>query len=65
MTAPAAASSVENPRPIARQPSRPASYGEVTFRGLSFAGRSFGVSCAADGSTVLLDAPDDVEIAIL
>ena len=65
MTFPAAASSVENPRLIARQPSRPSSYGEMTIHGLSFAGRSFGVSCAADGSTVLLDAPDDVEIVIL
>ena len=47
------------------RPARPASYGQMTIRGLRFAGQSFGVSCAADGSTVLLDAPDDVEIAIL
>jgi hypothetical protein len=30
-----------------------------------FAGRSFGVSCAPDGTTELLDGPDDVEIVIL
>ena len=47
------------------RPARPASYGQMTIRGLRFAGRSFGVSCAADGSTVLLDAPDDGEIVIL
>jgi hypothetical protein len=47
------------------RPARPASYGQMTIRGLSFAGRSFGASCAADGSTVLLDAPDEVEIVIL
>ena len=47
------------------RPARPASYGQMTIRGLRFAGRSFGVSCATDGSTELLDAPDDVEIVIL
>ena len=47
------------------RPARPAAYGQMTVRGLRFAGRSFGVRCAADGSTELLDAPDDVEIVIL
>ena len=46
-------------------PSRPAAYGQMTVRGLRFAGRSFGVSCAPDGTTELLDGPDDVEIVIL
>ncbi len=46
------------------RPARPAAYGQMTIRGLQFAGRSFGVSCAPDGSTELLDAPDDVEIVI-
>jgi len=36
----------------------------MTVRGLRFAGRSFGVRCAPDGHTELLDAPDDVEIVI-
>jgi len=47
------------------RPARPAAYGQMTVHGLRFAGRSFGVSCAPDGSTELLDAPDDVEIVIL
>lgn len=46
------------------RPARPAAYGQMTIRGLQFAGRSFGVSCAPDGSTELLDAPDDVEIVV-
>jgi glycogen debranching enzyme len=46
------------------RPARPASYGQMTVRGLRFAGRSFGVSCAPDGRAELLDAPDDVEIVI-
>ena len=37
----------------------------MTIRGLRFAGHSFGVSCDPDGSTVVLDAPDEVEIVIL
>jgi glycogen debranching enzyme len=47
------------------RPARPAAYGQMTVRGLRFAGRSFGVSCAPDGATELLDATDDVEIVIL
>ncbi|HEY5248367.1 MAG TPA: glycogen debranching N-terminal domain-containing protein, partial [Dermatophilaceae bacterium] len=47
------------------RPARPASYGQMKIRGLRFAGRSFGVSCAPDGTTELLDAPEDVEIVIL
>jgi glycogen debranching enzyme len=47
------------------RPARPAAYGQMTVRGLRFAGRSFGVRCAPDGSTELVDAPDDVEIVIL
>jgi glycogen debranching enzyme len=47
------------------RPARPAAYGQMSVTGLRFAGRSFGVSCAADGSTLLLDAPNDVEIVIL
>jgi glycogen debranching enzyme len=47
------------------RPARPAAYGQMTVHGLRFAGRSFGVSCAPDGSTELLDAPDDVEIVVL
>jgi glycogen debranching enzyme len=47
------------------RPARPAAYGQMTIRGLRFAGRSFGVRCAPDGSTELLNAPDDVEIVIL
>jgi glycogen debranching enzyme len=47
------------------RPARPAAYGQMTVRGLRFAGRSFGVSCAPDGTTELLDAPDDAEIVIL
>jgi glycogen debranching enzyme len=47
------------------RPARPAAYGQMTVRGLRFAGRSFGVECAPDGSTQLLDAPDDVDIMIL
>jgi len=46
------------------RPARPAAYGQMTVHGLRFAGRSFGVSCAADGSAELLDAPDDVEVVI-
>ncbi|HEX7538401.1 MAG TPA: amylo-alpha-1,6-glucosidase, partial [Dermatophilaceae bacterium] len=47
------------------RPARPASYGAMTVRGLRFAGRSFGVKCAPDGSTELIDAPDDVDIVIV
>jgi len=47
------------------RPARPSAYGQMTIRGLRFAGRSFGVSCAPDGSAELLDAPDDVEIVML
>ena len=46
------------------RPARPAAYGQMTVRGLRFAGRTFGVRCAPDGATELLDAPDDVEIVI-
>jgi glycogen debranching enzyme len=46
------------------RPARPAAFGQMTVRGLRFAGRSFGVRCAPDGSTELLDAPGDVEIVI-
>jgi glycogen debranching enzyme len=46
------------------RPARPAAYGQMTVRGLRFAGRTFGVSCAADGSIELLDAPHDLEIVI-
>ena len=47
------------------RPARPAAYGQMTVRGLRFTGRSLGVRCAPDGSTELLNAPDDVEIVIL
>ena len=47
------------------RPARPASYGQMTVHGLRFAGRSFGVRCAPDGGSELLDAPDDIEIVIL
>ena len=46
------------------RPARSAAYGQMTVRGLRFAGRTFGVRCAPDGATELLDAPDDVEIVI-
>ena len=44
------------------RPARPAAYGQLTVRGLRFAGHSFGVRCAPDGSTEVLDAPDGVDI---
>jgi glycogen debranching enzyme len=47
------------------RPARPAAYGQMTIRGLRFAGRTFGVRCAPDGSAELLDAPDDLDIVIL
>jgi glycogen debranching enzyme len=50
---------------LTMRPARPAAYGQMTVRGLRFAGRSFGVRCAQDGSTELVDAPDDVGIVIL
>jgi glycogen debranching enzyme len=46
------------------RPARPAAYGPMTVRGLRFAGHSFGVRCAADGSAEVLDAPDGVDIVI-
>ena len=46
------------------RPARPAAYGQMTVHGLRFAGRPFGVRCGPDGSTELLDAPDDLEIVI-
>jgi glycogen debranching enzyme len=52
-------------RRLTLRPARPAAYGQMTVRGLRFAGRTFGVSCAPDGTTELIDAPDDVEIVIL
>ena len=47
------------------RPARPASYGQMTVRGLRFAGHSFGVRCAPDGSTELLDVPDEVDIVVV
>jgi glycogen debranching enzyme len=47
------------------RPAQPAPYGQMTVRGLRFAGRSFGVRVAPDGGTELLDASDDVEIVTL
>ena len=46
------------------RPARPAAYGPMTVRGLRFAGHSFGVRCAADGSTGVIDAPDGVDIVV-
>ena len=47
------------------RPARPASYGPMTVRGLSFAGHSFGVRCAPDGTTEVLDPPDGVDIVVV
>jgi glycogen debranching enzyme len=47
------------------RPARPAAYGQMTVHGLRFAGRSFGLRCAPDGGSELLNAPDDIEIVIL
>ena len=47
------------------RPARPAAYGPMTVRGLRFAGRSFGVRVAPDGSAEVLDAPDGVEIVVV
>jgi glycogen debranching enzyme len=46
------------------RPARPAAYGQMTVSGLRFAGHSFGVRCAPDGSTEVLDAPDGVDILV-
>ncbi len=47
------------------RPCRPAAYGAMTVWGLRFAGHEFGVRCAADGSTEVLDPPEDVEISVV
>ena len=47
------------------RPARPAAYGPMTVRGLRFAGQSFAVRVAPDGSAEVLDAPDGVEIVVL
>jgi glycogen debranching enzyme len=47
------------------RPARPAAYGQLTVRGLRFAGHSFGVRCAPDGSTEVLDAPEGVDILVV
>ena len=47
------------------RPARPAAYGPMTVRGLRFAGQSFGVRCAADGSTEVLNAPEWIDITVL
>ena len=47
------------------RPARPAAYGPMTVRGLRFAGQSFGVRVAPDGSAEVLDAPDGVEIVVV
>lgn len=47
------------------RPARPAAYGPMTVRGLRFAGHSFGVRCASDGTTELLDAPEEVDLVVL
>jgi glycogen debranching enzyme len=47
------------------RPARPAAYGQMTVRGLRFAGHSFGVRCAPDGTTELLDGPGEVDLVIL
>lgn len=46
------------------RPARPAAFGPMTVRGLRFAGHSFGVRCAPDGSAEVLDAPEGVDIVI-
>jgi glycogen debranching enzyme len=46
------------------RPARPAAYGAMTVRGLRFAGHSFAVRCAPDGSTEVLDAPEEVDIVV-
>ena len=45
-------------------PTRPAAYGAMTVRGLRFAGHTFGVRCAADGTTEVLDGPEEVSITV-
>ncbi|NMM34601.1 MAG: amylo-alpha-1,6-glucosidase [Phycicoccus sp.] len=47
------------------RPARPAAYGPMTVRGLSFGGQSFGVRCEADGSTEVLDPPNGVDIVVV
>jgi len=47
------------------RPARPAAYGPMTVRGLRFAGQSFGVRVAPDGSAEVLDAPDWVDIVVV
>ncbi len=47
------------------RPARPAAYGPMTVRGLRFAGHPFGVRCAPDGGTELLDPPDEVDIVVV
>jgi hypothetical protein len=46
------------------RPARPAAYGQMTVSGLRFAGHSFGVRCAPDGSSEVLDAPEGVDIQV-
>ena len=47
------------------RPARPAAYGPMTVRGLRFAGQSFGVRVAPDGSAEVLDAPDGVDLVVV
>jgi len=52
-------------RRLTLRPARPAAYGPMTVRGLRFAGQSFGVRCAADGSIEILDAPAELDIVVV
>jgi glycogen debranching enzyme len=44
------------------RPCRPGPFGELTVRGLRFAGQEFAVHCAADGTATVLDGPDGLGI---
>jgi glycogen debranching enzyme len=52
-------------RKLTLRPARPAIYGDMTAHGLEFAGSTFGVHCAADGTTDVLDPPLGIEITII
>jgi glycogen debranching enzyme len=47
------------------RPARPAAFGQMTVRGLTFAGSTFDVECQANGDTVVVGPPPQAEIHII
>lgn len=52
-------------RRLTLRPCRPAPYGEMTVRGVRFAGQTLEVHCAADGSTTVSNVSGDITVDVV